>query len=304
MNITKLHHIYKYITNINKPTLVSTWANDKHTIIAVSKAIDMNIINGILIGDKNIIHNICKTENITTNKFKIIHVNSDIEAGEVAVNLIIEKKGDILMKGLISTDKYIRAILNKRKEILLPNSILSSIAVIENKHYHKLLIVGDVAIIPQPNISKKIAIANYLISTAKALGIKKPKLSIISATEQLIPKLQSSVDADILSKMGENNKIKGAFIKGPLSLDISIDKNIAKLKGVNNTVAGDADCLLFPNLDTGNLFYKMNSKMSSAQMGTFVLGAKVPCVLSSRGDSIETKLNSIALCVLLSLNNN
>jgi phosphate butyryltransferase len=304
MYITKIEQIYKFLKHKDKQNLIAVWANDKHTIVAVSKAIDMNIVNGILIGNKDIIESICLTEKINIDKFEILNVGSDIEAGELAVQLIIDKKGDVLMKGLISTDKYIKAILNKRTEMLHPDTILSSIAVIENSHYHKLLIVGDVAIIPQPDIEKKIAIIHYLVNTAKALGISKPKLSIISATEQIIPKLQSSIEANTISNINKKNKIEDAFIEGPLSLDISINKDIAKLKGVNNEVAGDADCLLFPNLDTGNMFYKMNSKMSSAKIGTFVLGAKVPCVLSSRGDSIDTKLNSIALCVLLSLQEN
>jgi phosphate butyryltransferase len=205
------------------------------------------------------------------------------------------------MKGLLSTDKYMRAILNKEAGLLPPKAVLSHVTVIENAHYHKLLVVGDVAIIPEPDLKQKMAIANYLIHTARALGIEKPKLSLISASEQVLPTVQSSVDACIISKMGDRGQIKGALIDGPLSLDASIDAEAAKTKGIASPVAGDADCLLFPNLDAGNVFYKMNSKMSEAEMGAFVAGAKVPCVLSSRGDTTKTKLNSIALCAMLAL---
>jgi phosphate butyryltransferase len=133
------------------------------------------------------------------------------------------------------------------------------------------------------------------------LGIEKPRLAVISASEQVLTGLPSSVDASIIAKMGDRGQIKGAFIDGPLSLDASIDLESAQIKGISGEVAGNADCLLFPNLDAANVFYKMNSKMSTAEMGAFVAGAKVPCVLSSRGDSTKTKLNSIALCAMLAL---
>lgn len=300
MNITKLDQIYEVLKGAKKRNLVAVWANDVHTIKAVSKAIDMDIVTGTLVGDKSKIESICKLEGIDTAKFEIIHVDSDIVAASISVHRISEGKGDILMKGLISTDKYMRAILNRDAGLLSPKDILSHVTVIENKYYHKLLIVGDLAVIPQPDVTQKIAIANYLIETAKVLGNDKPKVAVISVSEQLLPKIKSSVDASILSKMGDRGQIMGAVIDGPLSLDIAIDKEAAQIKGVGGEVAGDADCLLFPNLESGNVFYKMNSKMSSAQMGAFVVGAKVPCVLSSRGDTAQTKLNSIALCALLS----
>lgn len=301
MNITRLEQMYEVLQGSEKKSLVAVWANDTHTINAVSQAIDMGIIKGTLVGNEKEIKKVCESENIEASKFKIVHVDSDNKAGAVAVKLIVDGKGDILMKGLLSTDKYMRAILNKEVGLLPPKAVLSHVTVVENKYYHKLLVVGDVAIIPQPDLKQKVAIANYLIETAQALGIDEPKLAVVSASEQVLPGLESSVDASIIAKMGDRRQIKGAIIDGPLSLDAAIDKESAQTKGIGGEVAGDADCLLFPNLDSGNIFYKMNSKMSSAEMGAFVAGAKVPCVLSSRGDSTKTKLNSIALCALLAL---
>ncbi len=301
MNITRLEQMYDVLRGAYKKNLVAVWANDVYTISAVSKAIDMGIVNGTLVGDKKKIEQVCDSEGFDKSKFSIVHVNTDTEAGAVAVRLITDGKGDILMKGLLSTDKYMRAILNKEAGLLPPKAILSHVTVVENAHYHKLLIVGDVAIIPQPDLKQKVAIANYLIGTAHALGIEKPKLSVISASEQVLTGVESSVDASIIAKMGDRGQIKGAVIDGPLSLDASIDKESAITKGLGGEVAGNADCLLFPNIDSGNVFYKMNSKMSKADIGAFVAGAKVPCVLSSRGDSTKTKLNSIALCAMLAL---
>ncbi len=301
MNITKLEQMYDVLRGAEKKKLVAVWANDSHTIEAVSEAIDLGIVEGTLVGDIHEIEKVCKTLSIDSSKFKIVDCKSDNQAGDLAVKLVIDGEGDILMKGLLSTDKYMRAILNKEAGLLPPKAVLSHVTVIENANYHKLLVVGDVAIIPEPDLKQKMAIANYLIQTAKALGMEKPKLSLISASEQVLPTVQSSVDACIISKMGDRGQIKGAVIDGPLSLDASIDAETAKTKGITSQVAGDADCLLFPNLDAGNVFYKMNSKMSEAEMGAFVAGAKVPCVLSSRGDTTKTKLNSIALCAMLAL---
>ncbi len=301
MNITKLMQMYEVLKGAGKKNLVAVWANDSHTIGAVSQAIDMGIVNGTLVGDKKEIAKVCAAENINISKFNIKSVESDVKAGETAVKMVADGEGDILMKGLISTDKYMRAILNKEAGLLPPKAVLSHVTVIENQHYHKLMIVGDVAIIPEPDLSQKIAIANYLIQTAHALGIQKPKMAVVSASEQVLPALNSSMEAAIIAKMGDRGQIKGALIDGPLSLDASINKEAAETKGIESKVAGDADCLLFPNLDAANVFYKMNSKMSTADMGAFVAGAKVPCVLSSRGDSTQTKLNSIALCAMLAM---
>jgi phosphate butyryltransferase len=160
------------------------------------------------------------------------------------------------------------------------------------------MIVGDVAIIPTPDLKQKVAITNYLINTAHALGIEKPKVAIIAATEQVSPGMEACVDASIISKMGDRGQIKNALIDGPLALDVAIDKESAQIKKLTGEVAGDADCLLFPNIDAGNVFYKTNTKLAGAELGAMVVGAKVPCVLSSRGDSTLTKLYSIALAAM------
>lgn len=301
MQITKLNQMFDVLKDIESKRLVAVWSNDSHTIEAVSKAIDLGIVEGTLVGNKSEIEKVCEEEDIDINKFKIVHVDSDIEAGQKAVSMVVNGEGDILMKGLISTDKYMRAILNKEAGLFSPKSILSHVAVVENSAYHKLMIMSDAAIIPEPDLKQKLAIIKYLAATAKSLGIEEPKLAILSATEQVLPSVQSSIDACILSKMGDRGQIRGVKVEGPLSLDLAIDKEVAKTKKMTSEVAGDADCLLFPNLDAGNIFYKSNTKLGNAQMAAMVVGAKVPCVLSSRGDSTQVKLNSIALCAMLSV---
>jgi len=298
MAITKLDTMYDRLKNLPRKRLVGAYACDSHSIGAISTAIDKGIIQGTLVGDEKSILEICKKEGIDSNKFTIVNEPNDIKAVAKAVQLIHRGEGDILMKGLISTDKYMRAILNKETGILPPKAVLSHVTVIETPNYHKLLIVGDVAIIPIPDLSQKVAITNYLINTARSLEIEKPRVAILAATEQVLPGMQACVDATILAKMADRGQIKNAFIDGPLALDIIIDKESAMIKKIGGEVAGNADCILFPNIESGNVFYKTNTKLAGAELGAMVVGAKVPCVLSSRGDSMQTKLYSIALAAM------
>ena len=299
MAITKLDQMFEVLKSRTKKRLVAAFANDEHTIVAVSEAIDKGIVDGVLVGDEATIREVCRREKIDAAKFRIVHEPDEVKAATLSVKLINKGEGDLLMKGLVSTDKYMRAILNKETGLMDPNAILTHVTVIENPLYHKLLIVGDVAIIPLPDLKMKIAILNYLIKTAKALDITKPKVAVIAASEQMLASMPACVDAAILSKMAERGQIKGALVDGPLSLDVAIDQESADIKKIVGGVAGDADCLLFPNVETGNVFYKTNTKLAGAELGAFVAGARVPCVLSSRGDSSLTKLYSIALAAII-----
>lgn len=299
MAITKLDQMFDVLKSKTKKRLVAAYANDPHTVEAVSEAVDKGIIDGILVGDEDTMRKVCGQLGIDPGKFKLVHEPNESKAAVVAVKLINDGEGDLLMKGLVSTDKYMKAILNKETGLMDPGAVLSHVTVIENPLYHKLLIVGDVAIIPLPEFKQKIAILNYLVNTAKALGIEKPKVAVVTASEQVLAGMPSCVDAALLSKMADRGQITGAFVDGPLALDAAIDKESAEIKKLTGPVAGDADCLLFPNIEAGNIFYKTNTKLAGAELGAFVAGGRVPCVLSSRGDSAQTKLYSIALAALI-----
>jgi phosphate butyryltransferase len=300
MPITKLDQMFDALKGINKKTLVAAFANDAHTIAAINDAVDMGLIAATLVGDTKTIQEICKEHKIDAGKFSIVHETDELKATAKAVELILAGRGNILMKGTISTDKYMRAILHKENGLMeKSSSILTHITVMETPRYHKLLIAADVAIIPQPDIKQKIIITNFLISTAHALGINIPKVALIAATEQVSLNLPACTDAAIISKMAERGQIKGAIVDGPLAFDVAIDKESCDIKNLKSEVGGDADCLLFPNIESGNVFFKSNTKLAGAELGAVVVGAKVPAVLTSRGDSEKTKLYSIALAALL-----
>jgi phosphotransacetylase len=296
MSITKLDQIIEFVKTKPQKRLVAAYANDAHTIEAVNNAVEMGIVKATLVGDEATIKGVCQTLNINPDNFTIIQEADENKAAAKACEIINNGEGNILMKGLLSTDKYMRAILNKERGLMPgPKAVLSHVTVIQTPRYHKLIICGDVAIIPAPDLNQKVAITNFLIQTAKALQIENPKVALLAATEQMLPGMPACVDAAIISKMSERGQIKGATVDGPLGLDVAIDMESVQIKKLKSEVAGDADCLLFPNIEAGNLFYKSNTKLAGGELGAMVVGAKVPCVLSSRGDSALTKLYSIAL---------
>jgi len=300
MKLERLVDLFVYTKSLRKRTLVAINAVDLHSLEAISEAIKLGIVSGIVTGNRDSIIELCKAHQIDHNSFQIIHAETEEEAARIAVDQVKQISGSILMKGLISSDKYMRAILNKEAGLLSPGSVLSHVSVIDNPNYHKLLIVSDVAIIPYPTIPQKIAMVHYLRKTAMDLGIVRPKIALITPTEQVLPALISCTDAVEVMKAAEDGRFEPAVVFGPMALDVAIDLESAQIKNITSEVAGDADCLLFPNIDAGNVFYKMNTKLCGADQAAVVMGANVPVVLSSRGDSIQTKLNSIALAVLLS----
>ncbi|MDX9782246.1 MAG: phosphate acyltransferase [Bacteroidales bacterium] len=297
--ITTFEQIYDKLRARPKKRLVAAWAVDDHTINAVKLAVEAGIVEATLVGDEKMIRQVCAHEKIDPSIFRIVPNDDEIKAVSMAVDLVNSGEGDILMKGLCSTDKYMRAILNKERGLLPPKAVLSHVTVMSNTQYHKLLVLGDIAVIPAPDLSQKIAITNYVVKTAHALGIQKPKVALIAATEQMLPGMQACVDAAIISKMADRGQISGCFVDGPLALDVAVSAEACAVKKLVSPVAGDADCLVFPNLESANVFYKVNSQLCiGSRQAAIVAGAKAPCVLSSRADSIDTKLNSIALAAL------
>ena len=301
MKIEKITDIYEVLKGrTEKKRLVVAYANDSHSIEAVAQAVEMGLVEATLVCDTEVIKQICAENGYDISRFRIVHETNDTKGAERAVELIRNGEADVLMKGLVSTDKYMHAILNKEKGLVDPNAVISHVTVMECPAYHKLLVVSDVAIIPCPDLKQKTAIIKYVTKTAKKLGIDTPKVAMIAPTEQVLPKVQSTVDAAILAKMNERGQLPGMIVEGPMALDVAVDREAAEIKKMHSPVAGDADCLVFPNLESGNVFYKTNTKLAGARLGAVLMGARVPSVLSSRGDNVETKLNSIALAALLS----
>ena len=297
--IRTLQEIVDVSRNKGKKRLIVAYAQDTHTLQAVNDAVEMGLVEATLIGDPKIIAEVCQQEGIDVGRFTILPEASDDKCVARAVRMVSAGEGDVLMKGIVSTDKYMRGILNKEYGLLPPKGVLSHVVVFQMPQYHKLLLVSDVAVIPYPDFAQKKAIVRYLIQTAGALGIERPKVALIAPSEQVLPNVISSTEAAILSKMGDRGQLGNALFDGPLSLDVALFEEVAKVKKVQGSgVAGDVDCLLFPNIDAANVFFKSATKLCKAELAAMVVGTKVPCVLTSRGDSKASKLYSIALACL------
>ncbi len=273
---------------------------DENTIEALNLAVEMGFVTPILTGSRQKILDVLNILKIDASKYRIFDAESPKEAAEKAVELVNAGEADLIMKGMVSTDKFMRVLLKKEYGLIPAGGTLSHISVMDNPNYHKLLIFSDAGVIPYPDLKQKILMTGYLIDAAQRLGIQVPKVAVIAPTEQIIISIQSCMDGATIAKMSEHGQIEGGMVDGPMALDVALDRDSAEIKGFTSPVAGDADCLLFPNIDAANVFYKTNSKLAKAEMSGIIAGAKVPVVVSSRGDSEKTKLNSIALASLLS----
>ena len=282
-----------------KKRLAVAYGQDSHTLAAVYEAYKEGLVEPTLYGEKKVIEEICKAEGIDVSVFNIVDEASDVKCVQQAVAAVVAGNADVLMKGLVSTDKYMRGILNKEAGLFPPKGVLSHVSISEMPNYPKLLIMSDVAVIPLPDFKQKMKIVGYLAQTAHLLGIEKPKIACIAPSEQLLPNVISSTEGALLAKMGDRGQLGNVIVDGPLSLDVALYKDVAEHKKVKGSaVAGDPDCLLFPNLESANVFFKSTTHLCGGELAAMVMGTKVPCVLTSRGDSSKTKLYSIALACL------
>ena len=279
--------------------MIAAWAVDEHTVEAASKAVDLGFVSATLVGDAKMIAEVCGKHGIDISKFEIVDNPDELKAVAQAVKMVHDGEGDVLMKGLCSTDKFLRAILNKETGLLPPKALLSHVGVIESPTYHQLLFLTDMAVVPLPDLKQKMTLTNYVVKVAKSFGIAKPKVAFVAASEQVLASMPACLEAAALAKMADRGQIKGCIADGPLALDVAIDQESVEIKKLTSPVAGDADCLVFPNIESANVFWKTNSKLADGvRQAGMLVGTTAPCILASRADSVDTKLNSIAEAVL------
>ncbi|MCD6550778.1 bifunctional enoyl-CoA hydratase/phosphate acetyltransferase [Thermotoga sp.] len=273
-------------------------AQDENVLESVRMAQKMNIVEPILYGNTEKIEKTAKFLGIKLDGMEIVHAPNLLEAGKMAVRGVAEGKADLLMKGKIKTSELMSLVLQKEYG-LRTGRTLSAVSVLEVPSYHKLLIISDGGIVISPDLKQKRDIVENAVMVARTLGVDTPKVAIIGATE--IAEAPSTLDAAILSKMSGRGQIRGCVVDGPLSLDDAVGKKAASLKGVESHIAGDADVLIVPYIESGNIFSKALIYLEGARAATVVVGARMPIVLTSRADSAETKLFSIALGMLIAV---
>jgi phosphate butyryltransferase len=282
-----------------KHRIAVAWAQDSNTIGAVYKAVNKGFIEALMIGRSSEILNICSSENINPRLFTIIESGNEKSASADAVRLVRDGKADIVMKGLVGTDNFLKAIMDKDNGLMLPGSILSYVGAMEIPSYHKLLFITDPAVIPFPDLDQKIAMAGYAIGMARRFGIEKPKIALIGASEKVSRHFKNSEDYSIMCKMAERGQIKNCIMDGPLDLFLACDKKSIKIKGVETPVSGDADILLFPSLESSNPFYKGLMLFAKGEMAGLIMGTTKPVIVISRSESEKSKYSCIALACLM-----
>lgn len=273
-------------------------AQDEPVLQAVKAAKEQNIATSILVGDEAKIREIAASIDMDLTDFEIINEPDTEAAALKAVELVHNGEADILLKGLLETKTFLKSVLNKEVG-LRTGKMLSHVCVFEIEGIDRLLFFTDVAFNTYPTLADKVNIINNAVEVAHACGIECPKVAPLCAVETVNPKMQPTVDADNLTKMYEGGDFKGCQIYGPLSMDLAIDPEAAVHKGVTNPVAGHADILLFPNIDAGNITYKILVRTAKVKIGNVLVGTSAPVVLTSRSDDFQTKLNSIALATVI-----
>lgn len=274
-------------------------AQDAPVMEAVEEARKRGIADAILVGDMEKITPIAEELGIDLSNYELIDEKDTLEAAHKAVELVHNKKADMYMKGLVDTKSFLKSVLDKEVG-LRTGKPLSHVAVFEIKGHEKLLFLTDVAFIPYPTLEDKVSIIENTVSVVHACGIPNPKVAPVAAVEVVNPKMQVTVEADELTKMCEEGKITGCVVDGPLSLDLAIDPEAAKHKGAEGRkIVGDADVILFPDIHAGNITYKALTHLCDCKNGCILTGTKAPVILTSRSDSTETKVNSIALAAVV-----
>ena len=295
-------HFHKLISGVKKlpmKKIAVAAAEDDFVLEALKIAKDEGLAESILVGDEKKIKEIAKAINMDLSQFKVIDQPDPPSAAKVAVKLVHDGEADMYMKGLISTKDFLRSVLDKEVG-LRTGRVLTHVGVFEVKGIDQLLFLTDQAFIMYPTLEEKIKIIENALDIANACGIKNPKVAPLAAVEVVNPKMPATVDAAELTKMNAEGKIKGCIIDGPLSLDMAISKEACShKKGLDRKITGDADILLFPDIHTGNVAYKMLVHTSHFLNGAILSGTSAPVILTSRSDSVATRVNSIALASVL-----
>jgi len=268
---------------------------------AVTEAKKLGLCDSILVGSAEKINDIAAEQNFDISSFRIVDEKDPKKSAAIATGLVRNGEADILMKGLIDTASLLRAVLNKENG-LRTGGLISHVGVFELPGYDRLILVTDAAFTIAPTLSEKKSIIENAVNFMHSLGIEVPKVAPLCAVEVVNEAMPVTIDAAMLSKMNDRGQLKGCIVDGPLAFDNAMSEEAAKHKGIKSPVAGKADILVVPNIETGNVLYKSFVYTTKCKNGAVLLGAKAPVVLTSRADTFETKVNSMALAIMQAMN--
>jgi phosphate butyryltransferase len=291
-----LEDLLEKAARLENKTVAVASAEDAEVLEAVIEASERGLANFILFGNKEEIEIMLQERSIDVNKFSIRHARSVDQASEFAVKAVFQNEADVLMKGNVPTAVILKAVLNKEYG-LRTGKILSHVAVFEVPGYDRFTIVTDAAMNLAPDLDQKKQILANSVMVARKIGIDIPRVAPLAAVEVINPSMQATIDAAALTQMNKRGQIKDCIVDGPLALDNAVSFEAAEHKGIKSEVAGQSDILLVPTIEVGNVLYKSLMYFANAKVGAIVAGAKAPIVLTSRADSAESKLYSLALAI-------
>jgi phosphate butyryltransferase len=274
-------------------------AGQQQTLRAVRMACGMGLAQFILIDDPELVHTIAQEEEVDLTGMQIVDEEDMVEASYKAVAMIHAEEADLVMNGRAQPVELMKAALDRNLGLRI-GKVISDVSIFEIPGFDRLILVSDVAIVVSPNLAQKVAIVQNAIDTAIELGIEQPKVAILAATEMVNPEMPANMDAANLSKMAERGQIRGGLVDGPLALDNAISIKAAEIKGIKGQVAGYADILITPDVESGNILAKALAYFAHSHTAAVVVGAKCPIVMPSRSDPPVQKLMSLALGVYLS----
>lgn len=293
--LTQIEDLEKMLRHCNsRKKLVLAVAQDSYALEAVVSASGKGYIDPVFVGNKLFIKQLAIEGNINLGNYTIIHEADNLKAVETAVRLVHEGAADVLMKGACSTNLLLKGVLN-RDWGLRKGKLLSHFALFEIPAYHKLLGISDVAINIAPDLEDKLSILDNAVEFFIRLGTKYPKVAAIAAVETINEQMPATLDAAKLARINQENHNRNCLVEGPLAFDTAINKESALHKNIVSEVTGDADLLIMPDIEAGNILYKALAYFAGSKVASVVLGASAPIVLTSRSDSEEAKLNSILL---------
>lgn len=295
--ITKLEQLEEKASQVERKKLSVACPYDPHTLEAVERARSKGFVDVILNGEMERIRSAAARSNIDLSNYEICDIPTDDAALQTACRKVSVGEADILMKGLISSEKYLKTVLNRNYGLLTLGSSINHVAVLDNPNMDRLILFGDSAVMPSPDLKQKLQIVNSLVTMARILGNNTPKVAFVAATELISSAIVAGQDAAVISKMSERGQLD-FVVDGPLGLDVAINKEAAEIKKVRGSIHGDADCIVFPEIEAGNAFYKANTKLGNATVAGVLAGAKAPAILTSRADSTDSKYYSILLALV------
>lgn len=300
--VKNFEEVLKKVKSLETKTVAVAVAQDEPVLQAIMEAKNQGIANAILVGDEEKIKVVAASINMDLSQFEIVHEANAAKAALKAVELVSSGKADMVMKGLVDTANFLRAVLNKEVG-LRTGRLMSHVAVFEIDGVDRLIFLTDAAFNMYPELKDKVDIINNSVKMAHAIGIECPKVAPICAVEVVNPSMPATLDAAMLSKMSDRGQIKGCIVDGPLALDNALSEEAARHKNVTGPVAGKADIMVLPNIEAANVMYKTLTYTSDSKNGGLLVGTTAPVILTSRSDSFETKMNSIALAALVAEHN-